>query len=182
LEPLTAAPNGVFILPKMEVFAMTYKRKTNGKAGRPTILTEELQAQFAALLLEGNYIETAAAVCGLPKQTIFDWLKRGAHEEIGIYKEFSDSVKSAMAESEANDLRAIMRHGIDDWKAHAWRLERRFPAKWGRKDHLTAEIDSTHTERTEAIFEHQISSDPETRELLKQLHRRQQAQTHDTNT
>jgi hypothetical protein len=63
----------------------------------------------------------------------------------------------------------------DDWKANAWYLERKYPERWGRKERIDAHVTSEHTERKEMLIEHQIETDPQTVELVRQLWRRQQS-------
>lgn len=147
--------------------------RTAAKKGRPTKLTKEIQLAITEYVRAGNYVETAAAAAGISKNTLYDWLKRGAKEPQTIYGEFSDAVQKALAQSEIDDLRRLEEHSADHWQAVAWRLERRFPEKWGRKDKLAAEIHSTHTEREEIQFEQKLTADPEARELLRQLFRKQ---------
>lgn len=131
-------------------------------AGRPTKLTPELQARMLALLRAGNYVETAAAACGLAKKTFYNWLQKGARAKGGEYHEFAAAVEKAMGEAEARDLLTIDKaaQGYDvtvvketvsngvvidrevknsrrfDWQAAAWRLERKFPDRWGRRERV----------------------------------------------
>jgi hypothetical protein len=81
----------------------------------------------------GNYMETAAAFAGVHKSTLYEWLKKGAKSKSGIYKEFSDAVKKALAEAEVRDVAIISQAAKESWQASAWRLERKFPDKWGKK-------------------------------------------------
>jgi transposase len=53
---------------------------TTTRAGRPTKLTAEKTEELCDMLLTGAYIETAAAAVGINKDTLHDWLKRGARE------------------------------------------------------------------------------------------------------
>lgn len=148
---------------------------TESKIGRPVLLNPELQDRICEQVRNGNYIETASAFVGVAKSTLYEWLKKGARESEGIYHEFSNAVGVAMAEAEIRDVNAITTASANgNWQASAWRLERKDPKKWGRRDHLTAEIDSAHTERTEIIIENNIKTDPQTAQLLKELYRRQQ--------
>ena len=124
-------------------------------AGRPTKLTAELQTEICDLLRAGNYIETAAAFAGVSKQTLYDWIRRGKRELQRVeaspgskirkkeapFVEFLDAVERAQAMAEAEDIEILRRAARDDWKAAAWRLERKFPDKWGRKDRLAAELE-----------------------------------------
>ena len=54
-----------------------YHRKT----GRPTVLTPALIKKIISFLRGGSYIETAAAACGISKETFYDWLKKAAKLE-----------------------------------------------------------------------------------------------------
>jgi len=159
--------------------------------GRPTKLTYELIEQIADLVRNGNYIETASAVAGINKNSLYRWLKRGAREEERlaknpklkgkieekIYVDFSNAVKKAMAESEADDLENIKKASREDWKASAWRLERRFPNRWGRKEKvdIDANMKNENINREEVYIEQKITTDQESADLLKQLYRRQSA-------
>lgn len=142
----------------------------------------------------GNYIETAAAMTGVGKSTVYGWLKLGADasrkldkglditEHEAKCRAFSDAVVQAQAQSEALDvamLGALGRGGRKvvhvtekrdknnrvvekvtrtetlppSERALQWRLERRFPDRWGRKVELSGpnggpiEIDQTPSER-----------------------------------
>jgi len=104
------------------------------RTGRPTKLTPETQTKIVNLLRAGNYVETAAAFCDIDKPSIYDWLKRGNRQKTGIYRDFLNAVERAQAEAEIRDLEAIRKDGA--WQGSAWRLERKFPQKWGRKERL----------------------------------------------
>jgi transposase len=104
-------------------------------SGRPTKLTPELQAKLCDAIRAGNYMETAAAFAGIRKATLQNWLRRGARQTQGIYHAFSEAVEKALADSEARDVALIAKAAADgQWQAAAWRLERKFPDRWGRRD------------------------------------------------
>lgn len=112
-------------------------------SGRPIKLTDEVHTQIINAIRAGNYMETAAQVAGINKDTLYAWLRRGARAKQGnaeneddyLFVSFSDSVEKALAESESIALAQIVKAANDgQWQAAAWRLERRFPDKWGRKD------------------------------------------------
>lgn len=127
------------------------------KGGRPTKLTPELQEEICKIIRAGNYIETAAAYVGISKNTIYDWMRRGAREKERLKKnprakmkkseapfvEFSDSIEKALAYAEVRDVAIIGKAAETQWQAAAWRLERKFRDRWGRndfKDHEKLEI------------------------------------------
>ena len=80
-------------------------------AGRPegtTKLTEAVQDIIVTAIRAGNYLETAAAVAGIHKETFYDWLRKGASaQEPDIYSNFSDAVARALAESESVAVEGI---------------------------------------------------------------------------
>ncbi|MCS1351159.1 hypothetical protein [Mechercharimyces sp. CAU 1602] len=98
---------------------------------RPTKLTPDVQQKILDAIRLGNYLETAAAYAGISKSTLYDWLRRGEREKSGRYKEFSDAVEKHLAEVEVRDLAVITRAAQENWRAAAWRLERKFPDRWG---------------------------------------------------
>lgn len=127
-------------------------RGENMKIGRPTKLNEKVQADIVKVIQEGNYIETASAYAGIHKSTLYDWLKRGEREKQRVlkdgrrrikknerqYVEFSNAVEKALAESEMKDVSLIGKAAETQWQASAWRLERKFPDKWGRRNRTTS--------------------------------------------
>jgi len=114
---------------------------------RPTKLTIGVQSQIITVIKAGNYIETAAAYAGISKNTLYDWLKRGEREKQRVNKnskakirkleadfvEFSDAIEKALAEAEIRDVTIIAKAAEEQWQAAAWRLERKFPDRWGRR-------------------------------------------------
>lgn len=101
------------------------------RRGRPAKLTKEIIEQIATLVRAGNYIETACNFVGLSKDTYFRWAREGARAKSGLKRLFSDSIKSAVAESEIRDVEFIRKN--ETWQSKAWRLERRFPDRWGNR-------------------------------------------------
>ncbi|MBV6343589.1 hypothetical protein HWQ67_18640, partial [Candidatus Magnetobacterium casensis] len=59
----------------------------------------------------------------------------------GMYKKFSDGVQKAMASAEIRDVLIIGEASKTQWQASAWRLERKFPKRWGRFEKIEATID-----------------------------------------
>jgi hypothetical protein len=108
-------------------------------AGRPkgsTKLTPDLQERIVQFVRSGNYVETAAAAAGIHKDTLYDWLKQGAAEESGKFRDFSDALQKATAVSETNAVQLITDAAETQWQAAAWRLERKSHERWGRKERL----------------------------------------------
>lgn len=107
------------------------------KMGAPTKLTPELQATVVSFIRAGAYVETAAVAAGINKTTLYDWLKRGVAQTKGIYRDFSNALEKAQAEAELLDINRINKAAADGvWQAAAWRLERKYADRWGRKDRI----------------------------------------------
>lgn len=109
----------------------TRNRATRGAGGRPSVLTPKAQATIIEALRRGNYLETAAALAGVSRSTVFAWLKEG-ESETGRpeLKGFAEDVRRAQGEAEARLVETIDTAATDDWKAAAWRLERSAPSRW----------------------------------------------------
>ena len=107
---------------------------------RPTDLTPEVQSRIVDLVRAGNYLETAAAAAGIAARTMRDWVRRGATDEDGIYREFADAIAVAHAEAEALAIQIVNRAARDgDWRAVAWKLERTRP-RFAQKVNVTHEV------------------------------------------
>ncbi len=116
--------------------------KTRG-GGRPTKLTPEVIKRIASALKAGAYPENAAAWAGVKPSTLRSWLYAAAQPgcKSKILREFSAALDKALSEAELSDIGVITRAAQSgDWKAAAWRLERRFPKRWGRRDASTVTV------------------------------------------
>jgi hypothetical protein len=116
--------------------------------GRPTKITKEIQDKIIMLIKAGNYMETAASYVGLAQSTIRDWMRRGSREEERLNKdqdarpiksetpfmEFSVAIRKAQADAEIRDVNTIGRASLLSWQAAAWRLERKYPDRWGKRE------------------------------------------------
>lgn len=82
------------------------------RGGQPVTVADTIVSAVRA----GNYIETAAALAGITKPTLYDWLNTGSNAAMKGGKltaqerrcmEFSNAVGRAMAESEAEDVAGL---------------------------------------------------------------------------
>ena len=93
----------------------------------PNKRTPERRERILELLRTGNYMQVAAELAGISKDTLYEWIKADA--------DFADAVKEAQASAEALHISNISRAAFDGtWQASAWWLERRFPDRYGRQD------------------------------------------------
>lgn len=114
---------------------MHKKNLENG--GRPTKFNQEIADQIIQYIMLGSYVETAAMAAGIHKHTFYEWLKRGAHDKAAKkttqWSRFNDAVTNALGKSEQRDLLKVDKASERDWRAAAWKLERRAPRRWGPK-------------------------------------------------
>ncbi len=101
---------------------------------RPTKFDDKIAAQILQAVRVGCYIETAAAYAGISKQTLYNWLKIGARRRTGPLHDFHTAFERVLAQAEMRDLALISKAAEEQWQAAAWRLERKFPDRWGRRE------------------------------------------------
>jgi len=78
------------------------------KSGAPAKLDRDLINKISNVLRSGSYIETAVIVCGVSKQTFYNWVKESHKKGCDpIYLEFLDAVERAQEESQVRDLMNI---------------------------------------------------------------------------
>lgn len=104
------------------------------ETGRPSKLTEEIAQKIVNCIRAGAYIETAVAFAGVSRPVFYVWMKRGREQPVGKYQRFVSAVEEALAAAMMRDLLVIDKAAeAGDWRASAWRLERRHPKEWGAK-------------------------------------------------
>lgn len=112
--------------------------------GRPTKYTTETVKQIIDAIRVGATYELAAAYAGISYETLNEWRKK--------YPKFSEDIKQAEGQGAIGWLAKIEKAANEGtWQAAAWKLERRYPAQYGRQviehagsiRHFTVDIDST---------------------------------------
>ncbi len=104
-------------------------------------LTTEIQQKICDAIRAGNFLVTAAVYAGVGKTALHEWLKRGANEDKGIYRDFVAGVEKANADAETRAVLLVIKSAsAGSLQASTWFLERKFPHHWGRRDKLDATI------------------------------------------
>lgn len=128
--------------------------------GRPAKINENLIKTITQAVKVGNYLETASAFAGISRSTLYEWLRRGKREkqrlekndrarmkkEEALYVLLVDSLEQAQAEAEVRDVALIGEAAKSQWQAAAWRLERKYPNKWGRTKQRETEDEGSNNE------------------------------------
>ena len=98
-------------------------------------LTLERQAAIRDAVRAGVRPEIAAAYNGVGARSYYRWMALGrAADAEPVYLAFVEAVELALAEWEARDVLLIGEAAKTDWHAAAWRLERRLPTVYGKRE------------------------------------------------
>jgi hypothetical protein len=98
--------------------------------GRPK-LDPLVTQKVCDLIRAGNYLEVAATAAGIHRTTLYRWMHHGRDQKRGRYRKFLSQVEKAQAESESRDVALVAKAASEDWRAAAWRLERKAPRRYG---------------------------------------------------
>lgn len=133
-------------------------------AGRKSKLTKEVRGSLIESTTLGLKIEDACALAGISQTSYFNWLQQGALGKSALYVEFLEAIKAAEPKGKQASLARIDQAGrgggkytetrtthfkngeietvitekemLPDWKADAWRLERKYPEEFGQRYRL----------------------------------------------
>ncbi|NTU49893.1 MAG: hypothetical protein HGA87_03220 [Desulfobulbaceae bacterium] len=97
-------------------------------------ISREVVTVLCAALEEGHYREVACKLAGIDRKTLLNWLKRGARENSGLYRDLFDAVERAEAKAEEFHLKNINDASRKTWYASAWYLERKHPERWAKRE------------------------------------------------
>lgn len=107
-------------------------------------LTPELSKKLCSYVRQGNWIETAAALCGVSTNSVRGWCLMGRRDIEGgretDYAAFLEALETARAESESILLSRIVDASETDWKAAAWTLEKKNPRRFAAKTEPLPEV------------------------------------------
>lgn len=105
--------------------------------GRPPgeMLSTATAEEIAKLVRLGVYPETAAGSVGVAARTYFRWMAKGEAGE-AAYIDFWQVIKKAECIAEKR-LHLSVRKRPENWQAHSWIMERRWPARYGGRVRLT---------------------------------------------
>ncbi len=117
--------------------------RTPRRPGRPSKLTPELTKRIVTGIRAGAYPEVAARAAGIHPSTYYAWMA----DERSQFAEFQEEIERARAADEQRSVAVVA--ASDDWRAHAWKLERQHPDRWGKRE--KGEVDHTTHEEQELV-------------------------------
>lgn len=134
--------------------------KKGKKRGARSKLTRE--AVKRAIELKGNGLSNRDICTALDinPATFYRWQEDGGKTD--LQRELCNGLKKAEADFKNALLENIKKQGKEkDWKAHAWLLERKYPAEFGRVDRLQAEVNQTTAATVEVVHYFDYGDDTE---------------------
>lgn len=108
------------------------------KGGRPSKATAETMNKILDGIKAGMSYEGACGVARVSWVTFDKWRKAGEAGESEKFIGFLRELRYAEAIAEAEMLKKLKEDPDTKWVA--WRLERRFPDRWGKKEQVKQEI------------------------------------------
>lgn len=135
--------------------------KRRGRRSKYT--TETIEKVLHAIRMGATY-EIAARSAGISPDTLTNWQKQ--------YSDFSDKMREAEGVSARVWLEKIENAADVDWKAAAWKLERRFPKEYGKQADTAVTINLSQDAIRQLADEYQIDPAEVTAEYNKILRNR----------
>ena len=116
----------------------TGSNRCQSRIGRPSKLTPELRDDIVKAIQAGNYAQVAARHAGIGESTFYRWLQQG-EADAGAdretpFRDFWEAVKKAETTAEIRAVVILQRAMPNNWQAAMTYLERRYPARWGRRE------------------------------------------------
>lgn len=91
---------------------------------RRTKYTPEVVQRLETAIAAGATYRLACGYAGISEDTLANWRRQRS--------DFSDLLTRAEASAALRWLARIEQAGTEDWRALAWKLERRYPQEYGR--------------------------------------------------
>jgi hypothetical protein len=96
---------------------------------------DEIRKRFIQAIEVGATIPAACRYAGIATSTYYRYIEMAQLYPDSLEAEFVEAVEAAMGRTQVRWLAEIEQQGKTDWKALAWKLERRFPEEYGRRTH-----------------------------------------------
>lgn len=109
---------------------MASRQKTKRTAGRPSLLTPDVQKKICNMLSTGNFRKIACKSAGISHRTFNDWMTIGENESSGPHRDFRQAVLDAESKAEIYAVASIIAAGKRDPRHLEWWLSHRFPERW----------------------------------------------------
>ncbi len=143
------------------------KRKQHGGYSG---LTPEVEERLVALLASGCTIKDAAYAEGFDKTTVYTWLRRGRGGE-QPYASFLEKVNAASHRNKIARLTRITNAAMNDWKADAWFLSRRYPEEFADRTKLEHSVGKSSSTKEAVKMARELLNNETARHHIEQASR-----------
>jgi hypothetical protein len=128
---------------------------------RPMKLTATVRETICGAVERGATFETACEANRIAASTGWEWLSRGMGRDpdrpsTPEFAEFAEALTRARAKAEQREVELILKAAEDDWRAAAWMLERRNPARYGRNPVQRVEVALEHGTKPRGVNLHDV--------------------------
>ena len=106
------------------------------KNGRPTKLTPEVTERFFTAIKLGAPYELACHYAGITYNTLVNWRERKEPAFLEFFQEVTRAEGAALVQW----LAVLEKHKDVTGQWAAWKLERRYPETFGRRDKITIDV------------------------------------------
>jgi len=104
-------------------------------------ISYEVIDKICKMLLIGASVEIASSAGGISGSTFSTWMKKAeTAAPSSIFTHFRNKVNKALAQAEVRDIARVDMAGENDWRAAAWKLERRTSDRWAKKETQQLEV------------------------------------------
>jgi hypothetical protein len=101
-------------------------RREAPKKGRRSKFSQPVHDQIIKAFACGASYSIAAQSGGISRSTLYEWMEKGRNQARGQYRTFLDRCEKALGDGAITNLQVIDTAAKKDWRAAAWKLERRF--------------------------------------------------------
>tara|TARA_R100000655_G_scaffold17913_3_gene37866 strand:- start:1337 stop:2035 length:699 start_codon:yes stop_codon:yes gene_type:complete len=99
--------------------------KEKSKRGRKKKIDDDLIKKLSDALVSGASHKIACEAAGISQSSFYRWIKKAENGEEDYFP-FLESIKGAESTGALKHLENIEKHSMNDWRASAWLLERRY--------------------------------------------------------
>jgi len=129
--------------------------------GRPSKFTAEVKSKILQAIKLGTPYEHACQYAGIDFRTFRRWMIKGEAAKSGKFCQFCHDIKEAEGSALVGWLARIEQAAKDgDWKAAAWKAERRFPKHFARRTIVEISEKDLREEHERIVTALQTGGDP----------------------
>ncbi len=132
----------------------------NENSGHLRRLQPSVQKNFIHLVRQGNFTIAVCRALSIPRSVFYDAMARGKEGD-PMWADFYERVNQAKGEAECNAVNKLVEHMDKDFRAVTWFLERAYPNRWAKKEHVDPRLRERFKNGYRIIVEQAPGVEPE---------------------